>query len=136
MTHLVFIIVPRVSRGVEVRLREAEGRQHRVAPSSASSAADVEVAVVVQVEIVPSSSSAAAARMARVDGEGSGGREDGHHGRCGADVAEGGAQVEAAAQQVAAPAAPVGVGVHKLSGRRLVQGKARNVNIRGAAHLQ
>ena len=61
--------------------------------------------------------------MARVDGEGcGGGREDGHHGGRGPDVAEGGAQVEAAAQQVvAAPAAPVGVGVYELSGRRLMR---------------
>ena len=36
-------------------------------------------------------------------------------------MAEGGAEVEAAAQEVA-PSAAVGVGVHKLSGRPLVQG--------------
>ena len=108
MTHpVIIIIVPRVRRGVEVGLREAEWRQHRVAPTSHV--------------VVPS----CPAGMARVDGEGGGcGREDGHHGGRGPDVAEGGAQVEAAAQQVvAAPAAPVGVGVHKLSGRRLGQSK-------------
>ena len=104
---------------------EAEGSEHRVAPSTAVAVVAV-VADHVGVGVVP-----------RVDGEGGGcGRRrlDGHHGGRGTDdgaaeAAEGGAEVEAAAQEVAAPTAAVGVGVHKLSGLSLVQVWSRQQNL-------
>ena len=89
MIHLV--CVPRVYRSsVEVGLREAERREHRIAP--------------IIVAGIPGISG----------GDCVGGGLDGHHGGRGSDHGggpEGGAEVEAAAE---VSATAVGVGVHKL----------------------
>ena len=83
--------VPRVYRSsVEVGLREAERREHRIAP--------------IIVAGIPGISG----------GDCEGGGLDGHHGGRGSDHGggpEGGAEVEAAAE---VSATAVGVGVHKL----------------------